>query len=260
MPQAPGNRWRSLPAILCGTAAAAAALAAPASAATGTWASWTMAGASGAVTGTELVAGSAFPGGTLTSDTVKLTIPTGASAFLNAFTPPGMVFGSSQGQPYLNIQTAKGNTPSATTLTFGSLTPAGDWAFVLGDVDADQVQVQATDPSGATLPASGLGFQGVFNFCNGTPLPSSCGGTSTDEPAWDPATATLKGNGADTSGASGWFAPGAAIKSLTFRFSALTTGTPVFQLWLVSFPQPFPSLRPSRSLIPGLPLARVNAG
>ena len=248
MPQAPGNRWRSLPAILGGIAAAVVVLAAPARATTSTWASWTMAGSSGGVTGTELIAGSGFPGGTFTSDSVKVTIPTGASAFLNASTPPGTEFGSSQGQPYLTIQTAKGNTPSTTTLTFDSLTPPGDWALVVGDVDADQVQIQARDPSGATLPVSGLGFQGVFNFCNGTPLPSSCGGTSTDKPAWDPATGTLKGNGADTNGASGWFAPSAAIKSLTFRFSALTAGTPVFQLWLVSFQEPFPSHSPSRSL------------
>jgi len=232
-------------AILCGTAAAAVVLAIPARAAAGTWTSWTMAGGRGGFTGTESAAGSGFPGGTFTSDTAKLAIPTGASAFLNASTPPGLVFGSSQGHPYLNIETAKGNTPSTTTLTFDPPAPSSDWAFVLGDVDADQVQIRATGPSGAILPVPALGFQSVFNYCNGTPRPSSCGGTGTDKPAWDPATGTLKGNGADTSGASGWFAPSAAVTSLTFRFSALTPGTPVFQLWLVSLVQPSPSPSPA---------------
>lgn len=38
------------------------------------------------------------------------------------------------------------NSPSTTTYTFATPTPAGGWGFVLGDVDADQVLVQATGP------------------------------------------------------------------------------------------------------------------
>lgn len=255
-PAQAGARWRRwgwLPAVLCCVAATAVVLAGPARAAAGTWGSWTAAGSSGGFTGTETLAGSGFPGGAFTSDATRLTTPTGASAFLNATTPPGTEFGSSQGHPYLNIGTASGDTLSTTTLTFDSPAPASGWAFVLGDVDADQVQIQATGPSGAAVPVSGLGFQGAFNYCNGTPLPSTCGGApGTDEPTWLPAAGTLRGQRADTLGAAGWFEPNAAITSLTFRFATLTPGTPIFQLWLVSLQQPAPPASPTPSPTPTL--------
>jgi hypothetical protein len=246
------SRGRRLTAVLAAAVlaaiAAAVTLAAPARAAAGTWASWTRTGGSGGFTGTESVTGTGFPGATFTSDAARLTVPAGGAAYLNAATPPGTAFGSSQGRPYLNIGTASGDRTSTTTLTFDAPTPASGWAIVVGDVDADQVQIEATGPSGARVPVSGLGFQGAFNYCGGAPLPGTCGGVpGTDEPAWNPAAGVLRGNGADTSGASGWFEPGTAITSLTFRFSTLTPGTPIFQLWLVSLAQPSPPPTPSPS-------------
>ena len=240
------RRWPWLVVAVAAVAAAAVALASPARAVPGTWATWTASGGSGAYTGTGSAAGTGFPDATFASDTVRLTVPGGASTFLNGATAPGAVYGSSQGSPYLNIGTAGGDATSTTTLTFATPTPGSGWAFVLGDVDADQVQVSATDASGAAVPVSGLGFQGSFNYCNGNPLPGACGGApGTDEPSWSSVTSTLRGNGPDTRGASGWFAPSAAIKTLTFRFSRITPGTPIFQLWLVSLAQPAPTPTPT---------------
>ena len=200
----------------------------------GAYPDWTVAGASPAWSGAATFAGVAnFPVGSYTSDSSSVTSPTGASAFLNAATPFGARFGSSQGRPYLNVRTASGNAPSTTTITFADPTPASGWGFALGDVDADQVMVTATGADGAPLATAALGFTGTFNYCAASPVPSSCSGPATDAPVWDPSTSTLRGNVADTTGATGWFQPQAPVRSLTFVFSALS-GAPIYQLWLAS--------------------------
>lgn len=124
-----------------------------------------------------------------------------------------------------------GQTPSTTTITFARATPPAGWGFAFGDIDADQIQIAATGPTG-TLTATELGFQGVFNYCTATtPRPATCGGAAqTDVPTWDPATSTLVGNGVDTSGASGWFRPTVPVTAITLTFSRLI-GIPSFQMW-----------------------------
>jgi len=118
----------------------------------------------------------------------------------------------------------------------------GSWGFALGDVDAEKVQVTAYDAAGKRIPTAALGFQSSFNFCQGTPLPSACGGQNdTDEPAWDPASAYLTGNVADTNGASGWFRPAAEVTTLEL-YSVVQTGIPVYQFWLAANDQP-PAVR-----------------
>jgi hypothetical protein len=175
-----------------------------------------------------------FPTASLATTSSSTQFPSGSSAYLNASTPFGAQYGSSQNQPYVLLRTAKGNAMSTSTLTFATPPAAGSWGFTLGDIDADLATVSATDASGREVPVSGLGFQSSFNFCQGRPLPSTCGGaTGTDEPTWNPATATLTGNVNDTNGASGWFRPGVAIKTLTIKYSSQTV-FPVYQLWVAS--------------------------
>ena len=84
----------------------------------------------------------------------------GASAFLNAATPVGQVFGSSIHQPLLTAGAAPDGGSSATSYRLGDGTPTSDWAFVLGDIDADQVNVVGrTTQDGDLVPPAALGFQ-----------------------------------------------------------------------------------------------------
>jgi hypothetical protein len=180
-----------------------------------------------------------FPVVQATSTATTVSTPSGGSAFLGADTPFGQAFGSSQGEPYVNVSTAAGGTPSTTTLDFDVPTPAAGWGFALGDVDADKVQVRALDSHGQLVSAADLGFRTSFNYCMNTPKPSSCTGLGpfTDQPAWDAGTSTLTGNGTDTSGASGWFEPSVSLSSLTLTFTR-QTGVPIFQVWLATLAVP----------------------
>ena len=211
--------------------------ASPASAAapSGVYEAWTVAGANPSWTGTlGLPPATTFPDATIVTNSNTPTVPSGASAYLDAATPFGSEFGSSQDLPYLSLRTAAASAPSTTTITFAAPTPPTGWGFALGDVDADKVAVTAEGVSGVALPESGLGFRAPFNYCAGSPRPSACGPTpSTDEPTWDAPTATLVGGGTDTSGASGWFAPTTPITSLTFVFTR-QIGIPVYQIWFAA--------------------------
>ncbi|MBO1269780.1 hypothetical protein [Arthrobacter cavernae] len=202
----------------------------------GGYAAWTFAGAGGAYTGT-LSLGGGFPEATFTSDSSQATMPGGVSTYLPAGSAPGLVFGSSSGQPYLNQRPKANNpgSPATTTYTFKRATPAGGWGFVLGDIDADMAKVSATDGNGLPVPVADLGFQGAFNYCD-APSPRPCGDDPEgfDLPVWDGATGTLNGSGrvpdADTAGASGWFRPTVALKTLTIEYT-WKTGFPIYQTW-----------------------------
>ncbi len=181
-----------------------------------------------------------FPPATFTSTSrAPAAVPTGASTWIPVSTPFGAVYGSSQNIPYLNLRPAADTPtgPSTTTYTFKSPTPTAGWGFALGDIDADQVQVSATDGAGNAVPIAGLGFQGVFNFCDATPRSSTCTGQVApfDSATWDPATGTLIGNAAaaDTIGSSGWFQPTVGLKTLTFVFTQ-RLGFPIYQTWFAT--------------------------
>jgi Bacterial Ig domain len=194
--------------------------------------------------GTLTVPVSGFPAAQVSTNSSSVLVPSGASAYLNAGTPFGAAYGSSKGEPYLALRTASGLQPSNTVITFATPPAAGTWAFALGDVDADLVRVEATDPAGNPVPTADLGFQGSFNYCQGSPLPPACAGSqSTDLPAWNAGTATLTGSGGDTNGASGWLRPRVPIKSLTLRFQ-VQTGIPIYQLWLAAIAQPVAPVTP----------------
>ena len=182
-----------------------------------------------------------FPVGHISTNSTAPTSPSGQSAFLNASTPFGQAFGSSQNQPYALLHLAAGRQPSTTVISFDSPPAAGSWGFALGDVDAENIHLQAYGPGGAELPDTALGFQSVFNYCNGSPLPSTCKGmTGTDVPTWDAdGQDHLIGNVSDTDGASGWFRPSAPISTLVLT-STLNTGIPAYQLWIAGQDQPPP--------------------
>ena len=219
-------------ALLTGPLAlAGAAAAAPPSAADSAYGKWAVAGGSG----TMRIPLAGFPEAAVQTDAGSVTVPSGASAFLGTGTPMGARYGSSQGKPYITMGAAAGGTPSTTALAFADPTPAGSWAFTLGDVDADQVQISALGVGGTPLTAAQLGFQGVFNYCTNTPKPSSCVGPGpfTDMPTWNPATSTLTGNVNDTNGASGWFQPTVPVTRITLTYT-VQIGIPIYQLWTAS--------------------------
>ncbi|MDQ4212462.1 MSCRAMM family protein [Microbacterium sp. ASV81] len=215
--------------------------AAPAAAATGTpWADWTpMSGSPGAYTGGLQIASPQLRA-TYTSDSRggSVGVISGASTWLSAATPVGQKYGSSRDQQYLNLR-PRADTPTApseTTYTFAHATTASGWTFVLGDIDADKVQIAALGPDGHRLTAAELGFRGGFNYCaTGAPGAPSCTGDPADVPSWDPATATLTGNlgAVDTSGAAAWFEPNTPVSSLTFAFTR-RAGFPVYQTWFAA--------------------------
>lgn len=210
----------------------------PATAATTAgWAAWEpLTGTGGSFTTTMRLPAGGFPAATVTSDSRagQVGVQSGTSSWLSAATPVGARYGSSQGQPYLNLRPRADTptTPSTTTYTFERPTPAGGWTFVLGDIDADQVTVVARGEGGRLLTGAELGYQGGFNYCAVTPSPAC---TGVDVPTWNPATGVLQGNTAatDTSGATGWFEPTAPVTSLTLLFQQ-RSGLPVFQTWFAS--------------------------
>lgn len=217
-------------------------LLAPASAATTTgWADWEpLSGGAGAWTTSIAPLAGGFPGATMTSDSRGggVAVISGENNWLSAGTPVGQKYGSSRDQEYLNLR-PRVDSPtgaSTTTYTFDTPTPASGWTFVLGDIDADQVQVSATGASGRLLTADELGFRGGFNYCApGLTGKPSCTGAADDVPTWDATTRTLTGNAAalDTSGAAGWFEPTEQVSTLTLSFTR-RAGFPVYQTWFAA--------------------------
>ncbi|WP_156042619.1 hypothetical protein [Rhodococcus sp. UNC363MFTsu5.1] len=199
----------------------------------GGWGPLTVGGATQAFTGT-MTLGGGFPAATFASDSrAPVQIPSGAGTYLNANTPVGAKYGSSQGKGYINLHPKADNatSPSTTTYTFDSATPTAGWTFVLGDIDADSVVVSATDATGAAVPAAGLGFKGAFNYCGGSPAPCPA---DADVPTWNGAGELIGNAGAsDTSGAAAWFEPTSALKTLTFTYYQ-RSGLPVYQTWFAS--------------------------
>ncbi len=114
---------------------------------------------------------------------------------------------------------------AAITFTFDTPTPAGTWAFALGDVDAEEITVLATASDGTTaLSAAELGWQGGFNYTT----------SSTLVPTWNPSTRVLTGaTGTDTSGETGWFAPTVDVKTVTLTQESLV-GFPTYQVWIAT--------------------------
>ncbi|KPG87491.1 hypothetical protein AEQ27_02355 [Frigoribacterium sp. RIT-PI-h] len=205
------------------------------------WADFTVDGTARAYTGTMTLPGD-FPQATFTSTSRQATIPSGSSTWQGTGTPVGAEYDSSRGRPYLNLRPAQDSPTAAaasvTTYPFDRATPTSDWSFVLGDVDADQVTVSATDAAGAAVPASALGFRSTYNSCRtatGGPSPSGDAAGLRDVPSWNAGSGVLTGNAtaADTEGASAWFSPTVPLSTLTFTYQQ-RAGFPVYQTWFVT--------------------------
>jgi len=228
------NSRRLLATTIAGASIAAglvAGLSSPATAAngTGSWGTFAITDpTSGAAAGTLSLDSPGFTSNSATwsTDSTGVSAPSGNSIWLNASTPPGNEDGTSRGQNYLQIGTARSGADSTTTFHFATPTPASGWSFTLGDIDADSVVIHAADENGNAVNVAPW-YQGVFNYCGATPTPCP---SSTDTPSWDHTQALLVGNGTDTLGAAAWFKPTAPISSLTFTYHKIA-GFPSFQLW-----------------------------
>ena len=177
-----------------------------------------------------------FPAASLATNSLTPSVPSGSSTWLSASTPFGGQFASSQNQPYFVFSPTTGQAPSTTTITFATPTPTAGWGFALGDVDAEKIQISASDVNGAAVAISALGFQSVFNFCDiATTKPSACSGVTApfDTPTWNTSSGWLTGGVNDSVGASGWFMPSAPIKTLTL-IDTNQSGVPSAQLWISS--------------------------
>lgn len=236
MPDPPSGvavRRRLLVPLLAVVALVAAPLA-PAAALEDSWAAWDpISGSSNNYTTTMRQDSPGFPAATVRTDSRgNVQLAGGTSTSIGPGTPPGGKYGTSSGNPYLVLRPRADNAgaPSTTTYTFDSPTPDIGWAFVLGDVDADQVRISARDAAGNPVPDATIDgwFQGAFNHAGGADLPS-----------WDGGSATLVGNprALDTDGASGWFEPDVALTGLTLTFTR-RAGFPVYQTWFVSRARP----------------------
>ncbi|WP_134765308.1 carboxypeptidase regulatory-like domain-containing protein [Nocardioides sp. 1609] len=198
------------------------------------WASWSpITGTSNDYATVVRQRAAGFPAAVVATDSrANVQLPSGASTFLGVGTPPGQKYGSSVGSPYLALRPKADNAtaPSTTTYTFDRPTPETGWAFVLGDVDADQVRVTALDAAGDPVPAAEVDswFKGGFNSVG-----------DADQPTWNGGTSTLVGNptAADTDGATGWFEPDVRLRSLTLVFTR-RAGFPIYQTWFVSRARP----------------------
>ncbi len=214
--------------------AALVAVQGPAHALTDTWAAWDpITGTTNNYATTLRQQAPGFPEAAVATDSRgNVQLPSGLTTFLGTGTPPGLKYGTSRGSSYLALR-PRADTPTApstTTYTFADPTPDTGWAFVLGDVDSDQVEVRATDEDGAAVPAAEIDswFQGTFNYAGDADLPT-----------WDALSSTLTGNpaAADTNGASGWFEPDVRLTSLTLVFTR-RAGFPIYQTWFVSRARP----------------------
>ncbi len=189
-----------------------------------------------AKTGTITITGAkGFPAATIESNSKGTTGPASA-AWLDTWTPPGAIYGSSKTKQYLNLGPISSTQPSTTTYTFQTPTPASGWMFALGDVDAETLEISAKDSLGNPVSMTDLGHKSNFNYCNySSGLPTSCGGAqATVTPNWDNSTGRLEApSSVDTNGASAWFEPTVSLSSLTVK-SISRSGFPVYQTWFAA--------------------------
>jgi len=122
-----------------------------------------------------------------------------------------------------------------TTLNFNSATPEGSIAFLIADVEQDQVSICALDANGVDVPNSVIAgwFQSAFDACDGCP-DEDAGEGNTIPPTWDAASATLVGQYGtgvkvtnylsaldDNEAGAAWFQVDIPITQLQFKSQAM---------------------------------------
>ncbi|MGV8851323.1 MAG: carboxypeptidase regulatory-like domain-containing protein [Rhodoglobus sp.] len=234
-----GNAFR----LVAAATVLSVAFAAPASAATTSdWAAWEpMTGTTNDFSGSVTIAANPLLVADFVTDSRagSVGVISGATTWLSGLTPVGAKYGSSQDRPYVNLRPFADaiDSPSTTTYTFRTPTPPSGWTFVLGDIDADMVQISALGADGVAVTSGQLGYRSSFNYC----VPGVCTPSQVpaDVPDWDPTTSTLSADAinnsssSDTQGAAAWFEPTVPITSLTLSYTRVT-GLPIFQTWFAS--------------------------
>ena len=212
---------------------------------TGVYGAWALDSAD-TTQGTITFNGTLFPGATVTSTGQNLSVA--KSATLSASTPFGAAYGSSSGKTYLSVGLAAGVNRAHVTITFDEPPVAGTYGLAMGDVDAENVILSATDAKGHAVNVSE--WNGTdFNYAGGTDLPK-----------WDGATGTITGNGVDTQGASMWIVPNSDVKTITLT-QTRTSGFPAYQLWIaadVITAVPAPAPTPAATTVPVSPAGKVT--
>ena len=212
---------------------------------TGVYGAWALDTADTAQ-GTIAFNGTLFPGATVTSTGQNLSVA--RSATLSASTPFGAAYGSSSGKTYLSVGLSAGVSRAHVTITFDEPPVAGTYGLAMGDVDAENVILSATDAKGHAVNVSE--WNGTdFNYAGGTDLPK-----------WDGATGTITGNGVDTQGASMWIVPNSDVKTITLT-QTRTSGFPAYQLWIaadVITAVPAPAPTPAATTAPVSPAGKVT--
>ena len=172
-----------------------------------------------ASSGTAKLDGTVFPGIDFTSKDSSLGVA--KSATLTGTTPFGEYFGTSRGQQYLTSGVASGKPEGSITLTFDTSPVPGTWGFALGDVDAEDIKLSATDTFGNPVDVRDWQFA-AFNYAG-----------QEDVPTWTQETERILGNGVDTSGASMWVSPTTEVATITLTQIKLS-GFPQYQLWVAA--------------------------
>ena len=205
------------------------------------YATWTVAGSTGAFTGTvSLPAG--FPATTVASTSQSFARSSGNSSWLPATSPAGVLVGSSRNKPYVSINPTSQTVPSVTTFSFATPAPAGVWGAAFGDIDAESISISGTDATGAPVAAADLGVTS-FNYCDATPnscsaptlpllLPTLTSGP-TSVTAEDPLCPSTPAN-CNTQGGSIWVAPLVPLSTLTVTSTHKLVGSPAAQMWFAS--------------------------
>lgn len=185
---------------------------------TGAYGAWAL-DAADSTRGTVTFTGTLFPNADVTSSGQTLRVAT--SQVLGSSTPFGAQYGPSNGRNYLSVGLASGVSRASVTITFDEPPVPGTYGLVMGDVDAENVILSATDANGRAVDVSE--WNGTdFNYAGGTDLPR-----------WDPATGTITGNGSDSAGASMWIVPSTEVESITLT-QTRTAGFPAYQLWIAA--------------------------
>jgi hypothetical protein len=202
------------------TSVAATAILVPMSSAadgTGIYAAWTLSPTP--TTGAATFSGTYFPDIAVTSRDSSIGVA--KSATLTATTPFGANFGTSRGQTYLTSGVASGKSQGSVTLTFDSSPVPGTWGMAFGDVDAEDIKIDAVDADGEPVDVRNWKFI-AFNYAG-----------QTDLPRWTEESERILGNGSDTSGASMWVEPTSEVARITLTQVRLS-GFPQYQLWIAA--------------------------